>query len=224
VKYQKQIDPQHCGPTVVSMVLSKYGKTITQDQIANVVMKIGPNGVKNAYMYDIAGHIADLGYWSKYYANLSDEDSWRILVSTITQDIPVIVLQQYSNTSIRGHFRIVIGTYKDKTNQIEIVDYHDPIDGADITMKKNDFLNLWKKGTSGDLEFNNAFLIILPIRIKFSKSQCELCGSTAVNAHSITYHEPTNFSFVNHQTKINGIGTKFDCNNCSLHLAYFEPP
>lgn len=228
MKYYRQKDARHCGPTVVSMALSKFSYNITQEQIADTIMKVDATGIKNSYMYHIAGYITDLGFWPMYSSNLSDNDAWNILVNAIKEGIPVIVLQRYSETDPSGHYRVILGIDEVGKKKMFILTYHDPANDSNIggsykQLKKEDFMELWKKKNSTALEFNNALLIIRNKKIEVSNEGCSYCKSDDIEIGSVNYNNPAGSRFINENTKISAKGMIIHCRSCNGNLVYFEP-
>lgn len=227
VKYQKQKDPMHCGPTVVSMALGKLGLDLTQEQIANVVMKVNRDGKRTAATYDICGYLVEHNMWPISIAKLPDDKAWNFLTDNLKKEILVLVTQRFSSDKKIGHFRLILGFYTVGKQNTQIVVYHDPLVGSYQEMKKEEFLELWRPlgtPTSSDIRVPNEMMIIYPSKPNLSKERCMSCGESDFKINSIDFHNrESEFQFFNNSTKINAKGTTYVCKSCGFRIAFFEP-
>jgi len=220
IKYYKQKDPTHCGPTVASMALSKLGLDTTQEQIAQAIMKINSKGSRVSLTIDICRYILDFGIHTISYSQFPDKKAWELLNQCLQKQIPVIVSQQYSTTSHYGHYRIVLDIETVGKKQTELVIYHDPVDGAYQHMKKDTFMELWKPGNSPNMVVKNEMII-------FQKSKqvipeiC-LCCEETVQTHDKNFDQWRDYQFINSNTKFNAKAKEYHCDNCGARAAYYE--
>lgn len=223
IQYFKQKDKDHCGPTVVSMTLTKYGLDISQEQIADAIMKIRTDGLKNTFTFDVCGYLRQFGIWAVYYAGFDDQLSWDLLIKNIDNQIPVIITHRYSMKSSRGHFRVVLGHYILKKKGTVLVVYHDPIDGAHESMKKETFQELWKPdGISSDILIKNEMVILFNSKPNVNTKNCISCKNNLTEKNIDFYNRSPEYHFINSSTKIDSIGTRYFCNNCNGAIAIFD--
>jgi len=221
IEYHHQKDKQHCGPTVASMAISKFGTIMDQDQIADAIMKVRTDGYRNAFTYDICGFLTDNGFYPEYYIGLSDEKAWGILMQNINNGNPVIVSQRYSRKISTGHFRLVIG-YHDIKKKFLVV-YNDPHDGPKESMEKDRFLELWKPNGSQDILTSNEMVIIKNSKSSTQISRCISCNSEQLETTDIDfYHRRPEYHFINTKTRINCTCTQITCLDCNARIAFFQ--
>jgi len=220
IKYCKQNDPRHCGPTVASMVLSKLGLDITQEQIAQAIMKINSRGSRIALTIDVCRYILDFGIHTICYSQFPDEKAWELLNQCVQKQIPVIVSQQYSTKINVGHYRIVLDIETVGKKETEIVIYHDPLRGAYQSMRKDTFMELWKPGNSPDMVVKNEMIIFQKSKQVIPKT-C-LCCEETVLTYDKNFDQWLDYQFINSNTKFNAKAIAYQCDNCGSRAAYYE--
>lgn len=223
--YHKQIDGRHCGPTVISMALSKFAKEISQEEIAYAIMKIRDyDGKRDSFTYDVCGYITENGIWPTYYAQHDDEKSWSLLIKTLNEKIPVIVNQRYSMNNPDGHIRLVIGYHEIKKRKTFLIVYHDPFVGPNESMEKESFMNHWKPGKNPILTRKNEMVIIRKSKPEIKTELCASCGGKSIVVHPIDfYNRRPEYRFINPNTRIDVNGIQYKCNTCGAVIATFEP-
>lgn len=118
VKRTKQLT-NFCGPACMESVLKYYGSDKTQKDVGNVVYEAATGSTNGA---DMLLYARKLGF-----AAYSWNSSIRDIKNKIAAGVPVIVLQQNSNTDTSGHFRVLTG-YNDNTRSFDVMDpYYDNI-------------------------------------------------------------------------------------------------
>lgn len=224
IQYFKQNSKEHCGPTVASMAITKYGLDISQEQIADAIMKIRTDGLENSFTYDVCGYLKQFGVWPVYYAGLDDQLSWNLLIENIDNQIPVLITHRYSLKSSRGHFRVVLGYHILKKKKMVLVVYHDPIDGPHESMKKETFQELWKPdGEGSDIHVKNEMVMIFNSKPNVNTQKCISCKNQNLTKTNIDfYNRSPEYHFINSNTRINSIGTQYLCNNCNGRITIFD--
>lgn len=214
--YYKQKDADNCGPAAISMAVEAVGITIDQSDITDVILKKhDSSGVKNSYFQDMCGYLKDSGLNPLYIGGISDELAWKLIKTYIRKKIPVIVLQRYSVANPRSHFRVITWhQFEEKIKQHRIF-YHDPIDGPNQFMIKDDFLNLWHPAVGSDQLRSNELLIIQKTSFTIPEDKCNFCQSTSIIISTLDLpNVPVHYSYVTPATQINSIVIQFDCTHC----------
>ena len=142
ITYHKQKEYNFCGPALASMALSRFGINVDQEDIGNAIMKKDARGLENSFTHDVCGFITQYGVYSLYYNNLPKEKALEILVENIEKKNPVFVSQKYSKRKNVPHARLVIGLQPNKNN-LKLLECHDPLDGPNQKIMKQDFMELW---------------------------------------------------------------------------------
>jgi hypothetical protein len=125
VPYEKYAGPNWCLPASGAMSFDYFGKNITQQEIANAVIKDGVSSV-----YKMIKYARNLGFEAKYkYMTIKD------IKDSLKQDIPVIAIQNYSLTIHKSHARVIIG-YDDEKQEVIT---NDPTAGKDYKISYSDF-------------------------------------------------------------------------------------
>ena len=128
VPYEKYAGPNWCLPASGAMSFDYFGKNITQQEIANTVIKDGVSSV-----YKMIKYARNLGFEAKYkYMTIED------IKDSLKQDIPVIAIQNYSLTIHKSHARVIIG-YDDQEQEVIT---NDPTAGKDYKISYSTFLDL----------------------------------------------------------------------------------
>ncbi len=126
-----QQDYMWCGPASLTMVLNYLGDPVTQREVGNAVDP-EHDGTSTSEMLTYArnrGYMALCYRWGE-----SAVENIKICVS---HDYPVIVLQYYSTSYRRGHYRVVTG-YSE-----EYVFVDDPYAGPSYVLSWGLFIELW---------------------------------------------------------------------------------
>ena len=216
--YYKQKNADNCGPAAISMAVEAIGITIDQSDITDVILKKNnSSGLKNSFFQDMCGYLKDQGLNPLYVGGLSDELAWKLLRTYTRKNIPVIVLQRYSTTHSRSHFRVITGQqYNEKMVQHRIF-YHDPVDGPNQIMMKNDFFNLWHPTKGSDQLRPNELLIIQKNPFTIPENQCNFCKSKSIIINQLDLpNVPPAYSYVNPETQIKSTCIQFDCRDCRV--------
>lgn len=79
ITYSKQKDPAYCAPTCASMILSKFGVELTQEEIAKKVMKSDNEGHRRTFTNDICSFLSTQNVFVASISNLTDENAWNQL-------------------------------------------------------------------------------------------------------------------------------------------------
>lgn len=141
----------NCGPATVSMILSYYGISKSQQEIGEQLRPYqnprGDNDDKTIFPQEFADYIKGLELLS-YYRVAGDLELLKLFISN---DFPVVVKQWLHKGEDIGHFRIVRG-YKE-SEKFLITD--DSYDGPNRKISDEDFLNLWQP-------FNYAYIVVAP--------------------------------------------------------------
>jgi len=129
VPYQKYAGTNWCLPATASMTLSYFGLPMTQQALAKEIIK--PDGLGDIYkMVKLA---ENLGFNSSFTALTIEE-----IEDYLSNDIPIIAIQEYKDNNPLAHARVVIGFDADKKEIIS----NDPTIGKDYTMSYEEFMNL----------------------------------------------------------------------------------
>jgi hypothetical protein len=141
----------NCGPASLSMALSFYDQTVSQQQLGNQLRPYqnpqGDNDDKSVTLAELAAKAADLGYLT-FHRPAGDIE---LLQQFVAHDMPVITLTWLKPNEDIGHYRIIKGY--DLANQTLIQD--DSLQGKDLSYSYNEFNQLWQA-------FNYEFLVLVP--------------------------------------------------------------
>lgn len=141
----------NCGPAALSMVLSMYGTSVSQDILREKMRPFSNpfGGVddKSIFAPEFVRHAEYYGYKALERPNGDIE----LLKKLIANDIPVIVRTWLHPQEDIGHFRIVRGY--DSTQQVIIQD--DSYEGPNLTYSYDIFLSMWQP-------FNYGYILVYP--------------------------------------------------------------
>lgn len=141
----------NCGPASLSMALSYYGITESQETLGQALRPYqvpgGDNDDKSVTLEELAEKSKDYGFIPFHRPGGNPE----LIKLFITYDIPVITRTWLSADEDIGHYRVVKG-YDDTTNQV-IQD--DSLQGKNLTYSYDAFNTIWKK-------FNYEYLVLIP--------------------------------------------------------------
>jgi len=224
--YYPQKNAENCGPAVISMAVEANGVSIDQSDITDVILKKhNSSDLKNSYFQDMCGYLKDSKLNPLYIGGLSDELTWKLIKTYIRKKIPVIVAHRYSIAHPRSHFRVITGhQFDEKTKQHRLF-YHDPFDGANQLMTKNDFFNLWSPIDGSDQLRSNELLIIQKNPFTIPEDKCNFCQSKTIIVDTVDLpNVPPNYSYVNPETQIKSTIIQFDCSNCKASYMIAKNP
>lgn len=139
----------NCGPATLSMILSWYGKNVSQKELGDKMRPFqiasGDNDDKTIFTYEFVDWAKEYGLEAAGRVN-GDID----LLKTFTANgIPVVVKTWLHPNEDIGHFRIVRGF--DESKQVIIQD--DSYEGPNKKISYYDFLSMWQP-------FNYAYVIV----------------------------------------------------------------
>ena len=139
----------NCGPATLSMMLSWYGKDVSQKELGDVMrpyqVASGDNDDKTIFTYEFVE-------WARVYGleSIGKVNGDIELLKTFTANgIPVVVKTWLHVDDDIGHFRIVRGF--DESKQVIIQD--DSYEGPNKKISYFDFLSMWQP-------FNYAYIIV----------------------------------------------------------------
>lgn len=139
----------NCGPATLSMMLSWYGKDVSQKELGDAMrpyqISSGDNDDKTIFTYEFVD-------WAKKYGleSIGKVNGDIELLKTFTANgIPVVVKTWLHVGEDIGHFRIVRGF--DEGKQVIIQD--DSYEGPNKKISYYDFLSMWQP-------FNYAYIIV----------------------------------------------------------------
>jgi tetratricopeptide (TPR) repeat protein len=139
----------NCGPAALSIALSYYGISKTQQELGQILrpyqVPSGDNDDKSVTLEELAEH-------SKQYdliPYLRPNGSIDKIKLFISYDIPVITRTWLKENDDIGHYRIVKGY-----NNSELIQ-DDSLQGKNLSYGNEEFLNLWEK-------FNYEYLVLVP--------------------------------------------------------------
>ena len=136
VPYEKYAGPDWCLPASGAMTFKYFGESITQQQIANIVITDGISSV-----YKMIKYTQEIGFEAKYnYMTIED------IKDSLKQNIPVIAVQNYSLFIKKSHARVIIGFDDEKQEIIS----NDPTAGKDYKIDYSTFSAL-NTGSNPDL-------------------------------------------------------------------------
>ena len=139
----------NCGPASLSMALSYFGTTISQQELGWELRPYqnpqGNNDDKSVTLTELAAKAEDLGFSTFHYPAGDIETLERLLAA----GLPVITRTWLKPGEDIGHYRVIKGY--DRSKGIIIQD--DSLQGKDISYQYQDFLELWQA-------FNYEFLVL----------------------------------------------------------------
>ncbi len=141
----------NCGPAALSMALSYFGISITQQELGQELRPYqhpkGDNDDKSVTLAELAQKAKELGFTPYFRPNGSID----IIKYAIAYDLPVIVKTWQSEDIDTGHYRVVKG-YNDTTQELL---QDDSLQGKNLTYSYDDFAKIWKK-------YNYEYLLLVP--------------------------------------------------------------
>jgi len=150
VPYEKYAGTNWCLPASGAMTFKYFGMDISQSQIASSVITNGTSSV-----YKMVKYAKELGFEAKYnYMTLEE------VKNLLTNDIPVIAVQNYTLSLPFSHARVIIGFDDEKQEIIS----NDPTAGKDYKMSYSNFAAL-NTGINPDL-FKIIVIAVEDISIK----------------------------------------------------------
>jgi uncharacterized protein YvpB len=141
----------NCGPATLSMMLSWYGKNVSQKELGDKMrpyqVASGDNDDKTIFTYEFVDWAKEYGMNSVGRVNGDIE-----LLKTFTSNgIPVVVKTWLHPGEDIGHFRIIRGFNEDK----QVIIQDDSYEGPNIKYSYYDFLSMWQP-------FNYSYMIVFP--------------------------------------------------------------
>lgn len=141
----------NCGPAALSMMLSVYGKKVTQEELGSQMRPFSsPDGGiddKSIFPNEFITYAKKYGFNSLHRPNGDLE-----LIKTLTANgIPVVVRTWLSPGEDIGHFRIVRGY--DEERQVIIQD--DSYQGPNLEYSYEEFEGMWRP-------FNYGYILVYP--------------------------------------------------------------
>lgn len=141
----------NCGPAALSMLLSYYGITISQDELGNELRPYqNPQGDND----DKSVTVAELAEKSKDYSLIPyhrPNGNIDLVKRFITYNMPILTRTLTKLEEDIGHYRVIKG-YDDSNQQI-IQD--DSLQGKNLWYSYQNFESLWEK-------FNFEYLVLVP--------------------------------------------------------------
>lgn len=141
----------NCGPATLSMVLSFWGKIVSQEELGQKMRPYqnpeGDNDDKTIFTYEFVDWAEVYGMKALYRVNGDLE----LLKTLTTNGIPVVTKTWLHDYDDIGHFRLVRGF--DQSKQVIIQD--DSYQGPNRQISYYDFLSLWQP-------FNYDYVIVYP--------------------------------------------------------------
>lgn len=141
----------NCGPAALSMALSYYDITVSQELLGNKLRPYqnpqGDNDDKSVTLEELAAESRNYGFVPFHRPN-GDIEKIKLFIS---YDMPVITRTWTKPNEDIGHFRVVKGY--DATASVLIQD--DSLQGKNLRYSYSDFNTLWKK-------FNYEYLVLVP--------------------------------------------------------------
>lgn len=141
----------NCGPAALSMTLSYYGISVSQQTLGQQLRPYqnpqGDNDDKSVTLEEVANKAKEYGFITYRRPNGTIEQ----IEQFIAHDMPVVARTWLKIDDDIGHFRVVKGY--DQTTQELIQD--DSLQGKDLRYSYDEFNAIWKK-------FNYEFLAVVP--------------------------------------------------------------
>lgn len=145
----------NCGPASLSMALSYYQITATQQSLGQALRPYqnsqGNNDDKSVTLQELAAKAEEYGLTAYH----RPAGSMELIQAFVANDIPVITRTWLHPGEDIGHYRVVVGY--DQTQQILIQD--DSLQGNDLQYTYQGFNELWQA-------FNYEFLVLVPANKK----------------------------------------------------------
>ncbi|GIW57438.1 MAG: hypothetical protein KatS3mg083_383 [Candidatus Dojkabacteria bacterium] len=141
----------NCGPAALSMVMSMFGRYISQQELAEKMRPFNNpfGGVddKSIFPDEFVKYAKEYGMSSLHRPNGSID----LLKNFIANDIPIVVRTWLHPNEDIGHFRIVRG-YDDKRR---VIIQDDSYEGPNLEYSYETFLQMWKP-------FNYGYILVYP--------------------------------------------------------------
>jgi hypothetical protein len=129
VPYQKYAGTNWCLPASGSMALNFFGINVSQQELAKKIIK--PDGLGD--IYKMVRFARDLGFEATFTVLTIEE-----IEKYLSNNIPLIAIQEYKVNNPLAHARVVIGF---DSNKKEIIS-NDPTIGENYTMSYDTFMDL----------------------------------------------------------------------------------
>ena len=129
VPYQRYAGKNWCLPASGSMTLDFFGVPISQQELAQRIIK--PDGLGD--IYKMVRYAKELGFEASFTV-LSMEQ----IEEYISNQIPLIAIQEYKESNPLAHARVIIGFNSDKREIIT----NDPTIGKNYTMSYEKYMDL----------------------------------------------------------------------------------
>ncbi len=141
----------NCGPAALSMTLSYYGISASQDELGQ---QLRPYQVPEGDNDDKSVTLEELAEKSKEYNLIPyhrPNGNQRIVEQFITYDIPIITRTWLKTNEDIGHYRIIKGFDTISGHYIQ----DDSLQGKNLRYSFGEFVELWSK-------FNYEYLVLVP--------------------------------------------------------------
>ncbi len=129
VPYQKYAGTNWCLPASGSMTLNFFGIQVSQQELAQNIIK--PNGLGD--IYKMVRFAKDIGFEASFTVLTMEE-----IEEYLTNNIPLIAIQEYKTNNPLAHARVITGFDSDKKEIIS----NDPTIGKDYMMSYENFMDL----------------------------------------------------------------------------------
>ena len=129
VPYQKYAGVNWCLPASAAMTLDFLGLTISQQELAQKIIK--PDGLGD--IYKMVKFAKDLGFEASFTVLTMEE-----IEEYLSNQIPLIAIQKYKESNPLAHARVIIGFDAEKREIIT----NDPTIGENYTISYEQFMNL----------------------------------------------------------------------------------
>lgn len=141
----------NCGPATLSMVMSYFGKQVSQDVLREEMRPFNnPQGGvddKSIFANEFVTHAQKNGFEALHRPN----GDINLLKKLIANDIPVVLRTWLHPDEDMGHFRVVRG-YDDSRN---VLIQDDSYEGKDLEYSYDTFLSMWQP-------FNYGYIVVYP--------------------------------------------------------------
>ncbi len=129
VPFQRYAGVNWCLPASASMTLEFFGLNISQQQLAQKIIK--PDGLGD--VYKMVRFARDLGFEASFSILTLEQ-----IEESLFNNIPLIAIQKYKENNPLAHARVIIGYDAEKKEIIT----NDPTIGKNYTVSYNQFKNL----------------------------------------------------------------------------------
>ena len=211
----------YCLSAVGSMIVNYYEKPLETREIARRIMKKSSDGEKNAYGVDLCGYLSENGFYCEYYANFEDGEAMNTLIKNLEEKCPVIVGQRFStNDDVVGHARLV--TWYDKETETILCHDPNPQNGENYKIKKEEFMELWKKGGNPNM-IQEKEMIIVRKKSNLTSEICKKCQKKMIKWNVDHNKIPQGMKFVEIFLQFKSNGVLYHCENCKRIIGVFSP-